>query len=85
MYEHTTEHTTAEDAATAAVRERMAALDSGPQRVAEALDALRAAVADYGEAYDALALFGLASGHKRPGSLPGARAVAAVTRKRRRK
>ena len=71
--------------AVAAVAAQMEALDAGPERVAEALDGLREAVATYDAAYASLSPFGLVTGRKRPGSLPGARAVAAVARKSRRR
>ncbi|APT91050.1 hypothetical protein CSPHI_08415 [Corynebacterium sphenisci DSM 44792] len=61
----------------------VARLDAGPEAVATALNDLRSAVADYQAAYDAATPLGLTAGRRRPGRLPGARAVAAVARRRR--
>lgn len=80
-----TDHQTPAARAEAAVRAQLDALDAGPDRVAHALDELRAAVDDYTAAHATLAPFGLVGGHKRPHTLPGARAIAAVTRKPRRR
>lgn len=72
-------------AALAAVTAALTDLNGGPQRVADALAALRQEVRDYEAAYAALDGLGLTHGHTRPSSLAGARALAALSRSKRSK
>lgn len=71
------------EAAQARVAEAAEAMESGPDKIADALDLLRGEVSAYRDAYSLLDSLDAATGARRPNSLPGVRAVDAASKKKR--